>query len=111
LTTREARGIADEFLIAKFKKIGAADGDQGRDDLARDPTHGHARQMLCEALRRWGDERAVALLIDLLDEEWPGHVAQAIEPWEISERPTHERPLHASSTVPTPCCGTRRSAP
>ena len=31
-------------------------------DLARDPAHGHARQMLCEALRRWGDERAIALL-------------------------------------------------
>ena len=34
--------------------------------------------MLCEALRRWGDKRPVTLLIDLLDEDWPGHVAQAI---------------------------------
>jgi HEAT repeat protein len=47
--------------------------------LLRDRRHGRAREMLCEALARTGDERAPAVLVDLIeDDEVAGHAISTL---------------------------------
>jgi hypothetical protein len=48
-------------------------------ELARDPRHGRARQMLMDALARTKDERALDLLVELVaDDDVAGHAVSAL---------------------------------
>jgi hypothetical protein len=58
-----------------------ADADLANDliGLLQDRSHGLGRQMLCEALRKTGDPRAPAVLIDLIgDPDVAGHAIAAL---------------------------------
>ena len=94
-----ARGEGARRLIASFRKVAAAAPERGPgwaignalstlagpDDasdiieLLRDRRYGTARQMLCDALTRTRDPRAVGVLIELIDDDdLSGHATSAL---------------------------------